>query len=410
MGKQKNIPELRFPGFNSKWERKSIGDISHKIGSGSTPLGGTKAYQQKGIMFIRSQNVNSDMLNLDDIVYISDEMNEKMSGSKVFGEDVLLNITGASIGRSCVVPKGFQIGNVNQHVCIIRLNQDFSPYFFQPFISSFRGQKLVFQEQAGGGREGLNFQSIRRFKILFPSLPEQQKIASFFTAIDKKISQLRRKKTLLEEYKKGVMQLIFSQKIRFKDDSGQEFPEWEKKKLGDILIESSEKTTISNQHRILSSTAKGIFNQDEYFNRDIASKDNSGYKILKKNQLVFSPQNLWLGNININTEFEIGIVSPSYKIFSFNSEFTTAQYCKYYLTIPEMMFEYEEASEQGASVVRRNLNMDIFLEIRIDLPTLPEQIKLANLLFSIDNKINHTKTQIEKAELWKKGLLQKMFV
>ena len=93
-----------------------MGDISNKVGSGITPLGGAKAYKSDGIVFIRSQNVNNDMLWLDDVVFISDEINDKMASSKVFAEDILLNITGASIGRSCVVPKDFKIGNVNQHV------------------------------------------------------------------------------------------------------------------------------------------------------------------------------------------------------------------------------------------------------------------------------------------------------
>src|SRR5690606_16543894 len=127
--------------------------------------------------------------------------------------DVLLNITGASIGRSCLVPKNFKVGNVNQHVCIIRLKREYDPKFIQVFLSSEKGQRLIDQGQTGSGREGLNFQSIRLFKSKFPSLPEQQKIASFLSAVDKKIQQLTRKKELLETYKKGVMQQLFSEEI-----------------------------------------------------------------------------------------------------------------------------------------------------------------------------------------------------
>ena len=205
------------------------------------------------------------------------------------------------------------------------------------------------------------------------------------------------------------MQKIFSQELRFKDNNGNEYSEWEDKKLQDILIEVNEKTKTSGKYRILSSTSKGLFNQDEYFTRDVASKDNSGYKILKKGQLVFSPQNLWLGNINVNMNFEIGIVSPSYKIFSFDEKFTLAEYCQYFLLTPKMMFEYEQSSTQGASVVRRNLDMYKFLSIEFLLPSINEQTKIANFLSAIDDKIQAVEVQIEKMEVWKKGLLQQMF-
>ena len=112
MEKRKIIPELRFPEFYEEWVKKKVGTITDKVGSGSTPLGGSKAYLSEGVIFIRSQNVNNDTLSLDEVVFISEETNDKMSGSKVIAEDILLNITGASIGRSCVVPKTFQTGNV----------------------------------------------------------------------------------------------------------------------------------------------------------------------------------------------------------------------------------------------------------------------------------------------------------
>lgn len=222
-----NIPKLRFPSFKNEWESKTINDIATKVGSGSTPLGGEKTYQTDGVVFIRSQNVNNDKLLLKDVVYISDKINSKMTGSVVKARDILLNITGASLGRSCVVPENFKIGNVNQHVCIIRLSENYDPYFLQPYLSSERGQKKMLESQTGSGREGLNFQSIRKFNISIPSLPEQQKIASFLTSVDTKIQQLTQKKTVLEQYKKGVIQKFFDQKVRFKDKNSKDFPEWE---------------------------------------------------------------------------------------------------------------------------------------------------------------------------------------
>ncbi|MDQ3321813.1 MAG: hypothetical protein M3525_05165 [Acidobacteriota bacterium] len=127
----KNVPALRFPEFNEDWKEKNFGEITTKVGSGSTPTGGAKVYQNSGIVFIRSQNVIENQLSLEDATLISEEVNSKIKGSIVKANDILLNITGGSIGRSCVVPNSFKIGNVNQHVCIIRLDNQNTPIFLE---------------------------------------------------------------------------------------------------------------------------------------------------------------------------------------------------------------------------------------------------------------------------------------
>lgn len=200
---EKNMqPKLRFKEFSGNWEQYKFKSITIKIGSGNTPKGGEKVYQNQGIPFIRSQNVNKNKLILDNVTFISDEINLKMKGSIVKENDILLNITGASIGRSCVVPKDFIIGNVNQHVCIIRLKNDNSK-FIQSFLSSYRGKKLIFQGQTGSGREGLNLQSISGFKIRLPLLQEQKKIASFLSSIEEQIEGMERKKSLWKIIRKA---------------------------------------------------------------------------------------------------------------------------------------------------------------------------------------------------------------
>lgn len=142
-------------------------------------------------------------------------------------------------------------------------------------------------------------------------MAEQQKITDFLSLIDNKLDLLQNKLQSCQNFKKYLMQQIFAQKLRFDFND-----DWQDHTFKELLIEVNEKTTVNNQHEILSSTKEGIFTQKEYFaDRNVASKDNTGYKILRKNQIVLSPQNLWMGNINVNTEFEIGIVSPSYKIY-----------------------------------------------------------------------------------------------
>jgi len=179
----KRVPEIRFVGFTEDWEQRKLSDITLKIGSGKTPSGGKNAYVDDGIPLIRSQNINNDRVDLEDIVFIDEETDNSMENSRVFTDDVLLNITGASIGRSAVY-RGKDKANVNQHVCIIRPTKDFDSDFIQLNLASNFGQKQIDASQAGGGREGLNFQEIGKMSFMFPSNQEQMKIGVYFNHID----------------------------------------------------------------------------------------------------------------------------------------------------------------------------------------------------------------------------------
>ena len=175
-----------------------------------------------------------------------------------------------------------------------------------------------------------------------------------------------------------------------------------------VLQESNEKTVISNQYEALSSTNRGLYKQSEYFNKEIASSNNTGYKVLRINQIVFSPQNLWMGNINLNSKFKVGMVSPSYKIFDVDG--AVIGFIANIIKSPRMMFEYAQASEQGASIVRRNLDIDSFLNIKIDMPNNDEQQKIADFLAALDDKIKLEEAKLASTTEFKKALLQRMFV
>ena len=159
------------------WNLVQIRRLNTKVGSGVTPKGGAEVYTEEGIIFIRSQNVHFDGLRLDDVVRIDYDTHEKMSGSKVQYKDVLLNITGASIGRCCVVDIHDEM-NVNQHVCIIRPTQRILPEYLNLVLQSNIGQGQVKLGTTGGNREGLTFEAIKEFTIPLPSLAEQQAILS----------------------------------------------------------------------------------------------------------------------------------------------------------------------------------------------------------------------------------------
>ncbi len=193
-----------------EWEVMKIGENAKHVGSGATPRGGSKTYTAKGIPFIRSQNVHFGNLNLKEIVYISRSIHEEMSRSKVKANDVLLNITGASIGRVCLVSSDFLEGNVNQHVCIIRPSVKLNPMFLSYFLESSFGQNQIFMFQIGGNREGLNFQQIRSIKIPTPPIDEQKQIARILASTDNKLAINQQIKSHLSKLKKGLMNDLLS--------------------------------------------------------------------------------------------------------------------------------------------------------------------------------------------------------
>lgn len=435
-----NTPTLRFPEFKGEWEKKKLGEVAEKINSGKTPLGGESVYSDKGILFIRSQNVNDDKLSFENSTYISEKINNTMKNSVVLANDILLNITGASLGRSCVVPNDFTIGNVNQHVCIIRIDKKNNPNFIQPILSSEKGQNIFTSLQTGSGREGLNFQSIKGIEISFPTLAEQTKIAEFFTAIDKKISHLKTKKQLLQQYKKGVMQQLFSseagysgledeqdfdethptilkcqnqdikdlkmnrinnktnptilksRKSRFRQDDGSEFPKWEMKKLGEI----GEITTGKLD-------ANAMVENGEYRFYTCA---RDFYRIDK---FAFDTEALLISGNGANVGYihyykgKFNAYQRTYVLDGFKENII---FIKYFLD----KNLYERINLEKKEGNTPYIVLSTLSEMEISIPSLPEQTKIANFLSSIDEKINRTETQIEQTQTWKKGLLQKMFI
>ena len=387
------VPNLRFPSFEGEWEVKKLGEIS-TFYSGGTPLTSKREYFDGDIPFIRSGEINSDKTEQ----FISELGLKNSSAKLVEVGDILYALYGATSGEVGICKLN---GAINQAVLCIKSNENH--YFLFSYLRDKK--ESITNTFLQGGQGNLSADIVKKIELYIPSIIEQTKISSFLSKIDERIQTQSKIIEQLETLIKNVSEKIFSQNIKFKKIE----EKWEVKTLGEILIEINERTINSNQYRILSSTAKGLFYQSDYFNKEVASKDNAGYKILKINQLVFSPQNLWLGNINVNTTYEIGIVSPSYKVFSFNEK-AIVGYCKYFLKSSKMMFEYEQCSEQGASIVRRNLNMELFLNIPILLPKLEEQIQISSFLTKIDQKIQTEKAILKQLEMQKKYLLQQMFV
>ena len=198
---------MRFPEFSGEWKKCTIGELAIKVGSGVTPRGGESVYKTDGYPFVRSQNVGLGHLILDDIAFIDEETHLRQKSTELKLEDVLLNITGASIGRSALVNEQVVGGNVNQHVCIIRTKENLISSFLCNFLLSNYGQRQIDSFQAGGNRQGLNFEQIKSIKIAIPSTKEQTKVAKLLQLIEERIATQNKIIEKLETLIKGISAL-----------------------------------------------------------------------------------------------------------------------------------------------------------------------------------------------------------
>ena len=198
-----------------------------KIGSGKTPKGGNEVYSESGVIFLRSQNVYDDGLRLDDVVYIDDAIDSEMHQTRVRSGDVLLNITGASIGRTCIVPQEFPRANVNQHVCIIRLRDRIVPEYVSLLLKAKITKDQVRSMETGSSREGLNFEQVGTLLVIGPldSPHEQRRICQEVLARAAKTEStcraIENQIAKLQEYRQTLISAAVTGKIDVTKEAGQ---------------------------------------------------------------------------------------------------------------------------------------------------------------------------------------------
>lgn len=403
-----NSPKIRFKGYTEDWEQRKLDDVTVKIGSGKTPSGGENAYVDAGIPIIRSQNVNDNKVDFEDIVYIDESTDKLMMNSRVFANDVLLNITGASIGRSAVY-KGLDEANVNQHVCIIRPIEGYHPDFIQLNLASDRGQKQIKSSQAGGGREGLNFQQIGKMEFVFPTLDEQKQIGNYFNNIDHLITLHQRKCEQTKTLKKYMLQKMFPQEgqkvpeIRFEGFTG----DWEQRKLGEIITEYKETVDSECTLPILtSSKTEGVILQEEHFGRK-QQHDITGYNILPRNYCTYRNRSDGVDfTFNINKCCDKGIISKFYPVFSGkNSDVFFLS-----LVLNNSDGVVREIAYTCTGTGQKVLSFLDLQKMKVRVPSYDEQKEIAAYFENLDHLITLHQREYEKLQELKKFMLQNMFV
>src|SRR5690554_5501839 len=365
------------------WEVDKIKRFTTKIGSGSTPRGGADVYIQNAIPFIRSQNVNNNILDVSDNVCIDLNTHIHMKSTTVYPEDVLLNITGASIGRSCVVPKSIIEANVNQHVCIIRLKKDINNIFIQSYLSSFKGQKEILRSQTGGNREGINHKSVGDLDIPIPPLPEQKAIADCLSTWDKGIEKLSALIASKKEQKKGLMQQLLTGKKRLKGFT----EEWKEMRLGDIAYI----TTGASNKQDAGDGFKYVFfdRSSDVLTSKIFLYDCEAI-IVPGEGADFIPK-YFVGKFDLHQR--------AYAIMDFKN--VLGKYIFYYL-----INDRKHLHRQAVGSTVKSLRLPYFKNMPMRIPSFEEQTAIANILQTADKEIELLEKKLEAFKIQKKGLMQ----
>ena len=387
-----NVPHLRFPEFSGEWEKNNLSKFSSKI---------TKKNKGNVIQNVLCNSANLGIIPQNDY-FDRDIANADNTDSYYIIEhgDFVYNPR-----KSTAAPYGpVNIYNGEKPGIISPLYLCFSVLNISPSFLFYRFKSSVWHPYVySHGDTGVRFDRVSIKDDVFFDMPiytptqnEQEKIATLLSLIDERIATQNKIIEKLETLIKAIGNKCL-------------FGHGRNVRLGDILIERTEKSTINDQYEILSSTIKGIFSQRNYFSKDIASENNIGYKILHKGDIVLSPQNLWMGNINYNDKFDFGIVSPSYKVFAISKEFDCL-YVAFLLKTHRSLYSYRSISEQGASIVRRNLNMDAFLELTFKIPPFVAQRQIGQALSKLSDKIEMERDCLNMLKAQKQYLLSHLFI
>lgn len=376
-----NVPALRFPGFTEEWETVKIGTITKKVGSGVTPRGGETVYRSKGHPFVRSQNVGWGRLLLNDIAYIDEETHKKQLNTTLELNDVLLNITGASIGRCAVVNEMIVNGNVNQHVCIIRSNGAVDSEFLCNYLLSNYGQKQIESFQVGGNRQGLNFEQIKSIRISIPTLDEQKHIAKLLCAINQRIETQNKIIEKLETLIKGIRNNIIS-KIKGDCITLQD--------IADIYQPQTIASTDLTEDGYLVYGANGIIGKYRSFNHE-------------KEQICITCRGNTCGTVNF-TEPKSWITGNAMVINTDNyAKNVNKRYLFHYLS--SINFNSIISGSGQPQIVRQPL-----AKLKLILPVLIIQNRIAECLDAMFAKMKNEQSFLQILQIQKSCLLSQMFI
>lgn len=395
-------PSLRFPEFKDKWEKKRLGNLSSQSMYG---IGASAVEFDKKNVYVRITDIDEDTRRIIGDYTSPDNIDEKYLLEK---NDILFARTGASTGKTYIHSKfnetlkyyfaGFLIK--------FKIKDNYSSKFIYQYTFTEMYKNWVKVMSVRSGQPGINSEEYSKLSLYIPKKEEQEKIGIFFSKLDQQIELEEKRIELLEQQKRGYMQKIFSQGLRFKDKEGNYYKEWDTKQLKDVLEFSNKRTTNENEYPVLTSSRQGLILQSDYYkDGKTFAESNIGYFILPKNYITYrSRSDDGIFKFNLNQIIDVGIISKYYPVFKgINAN-------QYYLTLHlnyRLKKEYIKYATGTSQLVLSQKNLQ---NIQTKLPSYEEQTKIANFLSELDKLIEKQSDKVELLKDRKKGLLQKMFV
>ncbi|WP_294096750.1 restriction endonuclease subunit S [uncultured Cetobacterium sp.] len=397
------VPKLRFPEFSGEWEEKKFHSI-FKIFNGYAFSSSDS--RSNGIRWVKIADVGIKKMKEDSLSFLPFDYKKKYSNFLLNENDYVLALTRPILNNQLKIAKvnsNFHNSLLNQRVGKLESNQNID--FVYQLLQRNNIVSKIEVNIAGSDPPNLSPKEINNLKTNIPSLPEQEKIASFLSEVDTKIEKLEKKKELLSQYKKGMMQKLFSQKLRFKDENGNDYPEWEEKNGSDIFENISNKNHSSDLPILAITQDKGAIPREMIDMKVIVSESSiESYKVVNKGDFIISLRSFQGG---IEYSAYDGICSPAYIILKPKNEIIDNFFKNYLKTerYIQKLCSKLEGIRDG-----KMISYKYFSEIKLPFPFLTEQEKIANFLSSIDRKIELVEEELEKNKKFKKGLLQQMFV
>ncbi|HBR1249951.1 restriction endonuclease subunit S [Klebsiella quasipneumoniae] len=404
------VPKLRFSEFNKVWQQKKIGDV-FTIFSGFA-FKSTDA-TTSGCRWLKIADVGCQVMTPNTPSFLPNHFSNEYHKFLIRKDDYVVALTRPILNgklKIAIAGKEYDGSLLNQRVGKIVTNNN--PKFVYSLLQMESTVSKINNCIAGTDPPNLSTQDIKDMVVFVPIIEEQTKIADFLFSVDKKITLLNKQYDLLCQYKKGMMQKIFSQELRFKDDSGDEFPEWKEVELKEIASKVNTKNRDNSVTAVLTNSAtQGIVNQESYFEREIVTESNlTGYYVVRTGDFVYNPRissTAPVGPIKMN-ELTQGVMSPLYTVFRF--EKGLLKFYQYFFESSVWHDYMKSVANSGARHDRMNISGADFFGLPVPQPFEAEQTKIANFLSALDDKIAVKKAELDKLKTWKQGLLQQMFV
>ncbi|MBN8104379.1 restriction endonuclease subunit S [Vibrio vulnificus] len=400
-------PKIQFREFSAScWVEHSLSDIA-KIERGrfSPRPRNDPQYYGGEIPFAQTNDVSSSGGYIN---HFSQTLNEKgLKVSKLFPEGTILMTIAANIGYCGILSRPMACPD---SLVGISCKKGTYNYFLNIYLN--REQPRIDYLAPQAAQKNINIEFLTPYKIKLPkTLFEQQKIANFLTAVDTKINQLTEKHRLLKEYKKGVMQQIFSQQLRFKDKDGKAFPDWKSYPLKKVLSLQSDTLNMLDDETYELITVKrgfgGVVSRGLFKGKDVLVKNQF---TIHENEFVISKRQIVHGACGlVPAALNGAIVSNEYNVFRPVEHLLDIDYFNRFTTTPLMRRAFFINSD-GVHIEKLLFKTQSWLKTKVTLPCLEEQQKIAQFLQALDSKITAVSEQIEQTTQFKKGLLQQMFV